>query len=80
MDNYTICIVLIFLIKIIFVILASTHLYLRMKGKAGTEFPVQKEITIIFTLSDPCTTVKPLMIKQFPFEDMRYTLGQDVIA
>jgi len=42
MDNYTICIVLIFLIKIIYVILASTHLYLRMKGKAGTE--LDKEV------------------------------------
>ena len=51
-----------------------------LRGKAGTEFPVQKEITIMFTLSDPCPTVKPLMINQFPFEDMRYTLGQDVIA
>ena len=38
-----------------------------LRGKAGTDFPVQKEVTIMFTLSDPCPKVKPLMIEQFPF-------------
>ena len=51
-----------------------------IRGKAGTAFPVQKEVTIIFTLSDPCPTVKPLVIDQFPFADMQYILGQDAIA
>jgi hypothetical protein len=42
MDKFTVYIFFIFLIKIIYVALASTHLYLRMKGKAGTE--LDKEV------------------------------------
>ena len=41
MDNYTMYIFLIFFIKIIYVILTSTHVYLKMKGKTGTEFDKQ---------------------------------------
>ena len=51
-----------------------------IRGKAGTAFPVLKEVEITLTLSDPCFMAKPLKINQFPFFDMRYTLGYDTIA
>ena len=37
MDNFDMYIVLIFFIKIVFMILALAHLYLRIKGKVGSE-------------------------------------------
>jgi hypothetical protein len=37
MDKFDMYIVLIFFIKIVFMILAVAHLYLRFKGKAGSE-------------------------------------------
>jgi hypothetical protein len=33
-----------------------------LRGKAGTSFPVQHDVIITITLSDPCPTVKPLVI------------------
>jgi hypothetical protein len=42
MDYYTIYISIIFLIKIVFVILATVHLYLKFKNKSGSD--LDKEI------------------------------------
>ena len=42
MDYYTIYIYVIFLIKIIFIILASTHLYLKFKNETNSE--LDKEV------------------------------------
>ena len=41
MDYYTIYIYVIFLIKIIFIILASTHLYLQFKNETNSELDKQ---------------------------------------
>ena len=51
-----------------------------LRGKAGTANPVKHEVTITFTLTDPCLTAKPLMMNQFPFVDMWYTLGRNTIV
>jgi hypothetical protein len=44
MDYYTIYIFLIFLFKILFIILASTHLYLKLKNKTNSDL----DKTILF--------------------------------
>jgi hypothetical protein len=54
MDYYTIYIYTIFLIKIVFIILASTHLYLKFKNKMGSDLDKQvlfwrERIEFIFT-------------------------------
>ena len=50
-----------------------------LRVTAGTEYPVYNSVTITFTLTNPCPTAKPLVMNQFPFIDMRYTLGRDAI-
>jgi len=42
MNYYTIYISIVFLLKIVFIILASTHLYLKFKNKTGSD--LDKEI------------------------------------
>ena len=54
MDYYTIYISIIFLIKIVFVILATVHLYLKFKNKTGSDLDKQvlfwrERIEFIFT-------------------------------
>ena len=48
-----------------------------VRASVGSEVAVSTEFTFNFTLVDPCPTSTLKSLQDFPFIDLRYTLGRN---
>ena len=50
-----------------------------IRGTVGEDVPVSIDFIFTLTLLDPCPLATLTNLQEFPFVDMRYTIGRDPI-